>query len=400
MATTRHMTRKAGSGKSIMATLKDGFDYGQNPDKTRNGDLVMAYECDPRTADAEFLLSKAKYKAITGREQKKERDVSYYHQRQAAKRRRQILDGTWEPGNFVRFSVTERGKTRPIDAPHINDRQIHKAICQNALFPLYAPSMIYDNGASLPGKGLHFALRRIKEQLRWHYRRHGRAGAVFLLDFHHFFPSAPHAALYERHRRLIQNEGIRKVADAIVASAPGGVGMPLGVEPSQVEMVSLPSSIDNYIKRQLGIHCAGHYMDDYYLILPDREHLERVANEVIRRAEAMGLTVNRAKCKIIPLTKPWRFCKAKFTLTETGAVKMNGAKASMKRARRKLKAFHKKVVAGEMTLADVDTFMQSQIAYFENYDDHGRVLKLRRLHYALFIRPETNQREVQPCIKS
>lgn len=304
-----------------------------------------------------------------------------------AKRRRQLLNGTWKPGKYVRFTVTERGKTRPIDAPHINDRQVHKAICRNAIFPLYTPSMIYDNGASLPGKGLHFALRRLKEQLRWHYRRYGQAGAVFLLDFHHFFPSAPHAAIYDRHRQLIPDAGIREVADTIVASVPGGKGMPLGVEPSQVEMVALPSAIDNFIKCQLGIHCAGHYMDDYYIILPDQEELERVAEEVIRRAEAMGLTVNRAKCRIVPLTKPFRFCKAKFTLTETGAVKVNGAKASMKRARRKLKAFRQKVTAGEMTLADVDVFMQSQIAYFENYDDHGRILKLRRLHYSLFVKP-------------
>ena len=69
MATTRLMTRHTGSGMTIMETLKDGFDYGKNPDKTCNGDLILAYECDPATTDAEFLLSKAKYKAVTGREQ-------------------------------------------------------------------------------------------------------------------------------------------------------------------------------------------------------------------------------------------------------------------------------------------------------------------------------------------
>ena len=122
MATTRHMTRKAGSGMTIMETLKDGFDYGQNPDKTRNGDLVMAYECDPRTADAEFLLSKAKYKAITGREQKREKDVLYYHQRQAfppgevdAETALKISYETalrWTKGNHAFFVVSH------VDRPH------------------------------------------------------------------------------------------------------------------------------------------------------------------------------------------------------------------------------------------------------------------------------------------
>jgi anti-sigma regulatory factor (Ser/Thr protein kinase) len=34
MATTRFMTRHAGSGMTIMETLKSGFDYGKNPNKT------------------------------------------------------------------------------------------------------------------------------------------------------------------------------------------------------------------------------------------------------------------------------------------------------------------------------------------------------------------------------
>ena len=48
--------------------MKERFDYGQNPDKTEGGELISSYGWDHMTADAEFLLSKAKYKAATGRE--------------------------------------------------------------------------------------------------------------------------------------------------------------------------------------------------------------------------------------------------------------------------------------------------------------------------------------------
>ncbi len=301
-----------------------------------------------------------------------------------AHRRGMILSGIWKPGKYVSFTLTERGKTRPIDAPHIKDRQVHKTLTKNVLAPLYGPGMIYDNGASQKDKGLHFHYRRLAEQLRWHYRRHGRAGAVFLMDFHNFFPSAPHDLIYERHKRLILNQEIREIADAIVASVPNAAGMPLGVEPSQQEMVALPSALDNYIKCQLGIHGAGHYMDDYYIILESRERAERVAEDVIRRAEAMGLTVNRSKCKIINLDKPFRFCKAKFQLTETGVVIIHGCRDGMKRARRKLKAFQPMVGAGEMSVKQVAEWMQSQIAYYDNFNDHGRVLRLRRLFYAIY----------------
>ena len=162
-----------------------------------------------------------------------------------ARRRREVISGTWRPKPGAHFLLRERGKIRPIDAPHINDRQIHKTLTKEVLEPLYTPGMIYRNGASQRGKGLHFHHEELKKILRNHYRKHGQEGYVVLMDLKQFFPSAPHAEIYERHRRLILDNEIRAVADMVVASVPGGTGMPLGVEPSQMEMVSLPSAVDN-----------------------------------------------------------------------------------------------------------------------------------------------------------
>lgn len=83
MATTSLNIRHLDKGETIAAALKDCTDYGKNPGKTKAGELVTAYECDPATVDAEFLLSKAKYKAVTGREQKAEADILCYQIRQS-----------------------------------------------------------------------------------------------------------------------------------------------------------------------------------------------------------------------------------------------------------------------------------------------------------------------------
>ena len=48
-------------------------------------------------------------------------------------------------------------------------------------------------------------------------KRQGLEGALFLMDFHHFFPDAPHALLYERHRGMILNPDLRQLADLVVA---------------------------------------------------------------------------------------------------------------------------------------------------------------------------------------
>lgn len=305
-----------------------------------------------------------------------------------ARRRREVLEGRWKPRKCTHFTLRERGKVRPIDAPHITDRQVHKTLCNEVLVPLYNPSMIYDNGASQRDKGLHWHFRRIKDQLHWHFRRWGREGAVGLIDLKGFFPNAPRWSIYQRNQRLITNPDLRWLADTVVRYAPSTAperGMPLGVEPSQQEMVALPSAVDNWLKCQKGIHCAGHYMDDYYIIMPDVEQLKAVIREMVRRFETMGIRVNKRKCRIIPLTKPFRWCKARFTLTETGKIKVNGSRDGIKRARRKLKLFYREFKAGKRPLKDVEQYMNCQSAYYKNFNDHGRLLRLQRLYHAIFF---------------
>ena len=102
--------------------MKESFDYGQNPDKTRGGELITAYMCDPKTADAEFVLAKAQYLAITGRTQKQDGDVLFYQIRQSFKpgevdaetalKIGYDLAARWTKGNHAFFVVSH------IDRPH------------------------------------------------------------------------------------------------------------------------------------------------------------------------------------------------------------------------------------------------------------------------------------------
>jgi hypothetical protein len=71
-------------------------------------------------------------------------------------------------------------------------------------------------------------------------------------------------------------------------------------------------------------------------------------------------------------------------LTETGRVITGGNRDGVKRARRKIKAFHGKIQNGEMNYEDLWTSVNGILAYFGSYNDHKRVLRLRRLFYAIF----------------
>lgn len=125
------MTHHISKGETIAQSMKDRFDYGQNPEKTQGGELISAYECDHRTADAEFLLAKAKYKAVTGREQKRDADVLCYQIRQAFK----PGEITPEEANRVGYETAMRwtkGKHAFFVATHTDRRHIHNHIYYNS----------------------------------------------------------------------------------------------------------------------------------------------------------------------------------------------------------------------------------------------------------------------------
>lgn len=298
-----------------------------------------------------------------------------------ARQRRQVLTGKWQPKPYVHFMLRERGKIRPIDAPHIQDRQIHKTLVRNVLEPLYLPTMIYDNGASQRNKGLHFSYKRLKKMLVHHFKKYGADGGVTLADIRHFFPDAPRWLILRRHQRYIFNDDIRAIADQIVIAQPGELGMPLGVEPSQLEMVSLPSSVDNYLRCQRGIN-ASHYMDDYHAPVPSKAEGEELLADMIVRFAANGMTVSQNKSRVSTIRK-FKYCKATFIVTDTGKIVTHGNRDGMKRTRRKLKMMCAEVREGKRTWEAVDNWFISATAYYRNYNDHNRVLRLNRLYYAL-----------------
>ena len=151
------LQRHANEGENIAEVICDCLDYGKNPEKTEAGKYISSYECDPATVAAEFLLAKASYKAMTGREQKKGSDVLCYQIRQS------FYPGeiTPEEANRISYELAMRwtkGRHAFIVTTHTDKQHIH--------------SHIYYNSTTLDCTrkfrnfwGSSFALRRLSDRL-------------------------------------------------------------------------------------------------------------------------------------------------------------------------------------------------------------------------------------------
>ena len=129
MAATRLIALHVNKGKTVAQCLADRTDYSQNAEKTNDGEFISSYECDPKTADEEFLLSKRQYQHITGREHRN--NIIAYQIRQSFK----PGEITPEEANRIGHETAMRwtkGNHAFFVATHIDKAHIHNHIIYNS----------------------------------------------------------------------------------------------------------------------------------------------------------------------------------------------------------------------------------------------------------------------------
>lgn len=129
MAATRLIAMHQNKGKTIAHCLEKRIEYAKNDEKTKSGKYVSAYECDPNTADMEFLLSKSEYAKKTHRKYKG--DIIAYQIRQSFR----PGEITPEEANQVGYETAMRftkGKHAFIVCTHTDRPHIHNHIIFNS----------------------------------------------------------------------------------------------------------------------------------------------------------------------------------------------------------------------------------------------------------------------------
>ena len=161
MATTRLIKHHIGKGQTIASSIRGRLDYGKDQNKTRGGELIASYMCDHETADAEFILSKAKYKAITGREQKQDADVLCYQIRQSFARGEIDGDTALKVGYDLAMRWT-KGNHAFIVVSHVDREHPHVHIYYNS-------TALDCAGKFRDFKGSAWALRRLSDRICYEY---------------------------------------------------------------------------------------------------------------------------------------------------------------------------------------------------------------------------------------
>lgn len=294
-----------------------------------------------------------------------------------------LWTGKFRSSGFYEFDLYERGKKRHIKSVTIGERVVQKCLCDNALTPFVESSFIYDCGASIKGKGYHFAMNRLTRQLQWHYRKYGTEGYVLLFDFHHFFENVSHEVVCRALDRMHLDPSVRNLTKYFMRCF-GDRGMGLGSQISQTMALLSATRLDHYVKEELMIKGYGRYMDDGYLIHRDRYYLKRCLSVIRTICMDLGIELNEKKTQIVKLSRGFTFLKARIYLTETGKVVRKIYKRSVTRMRQKMKKFRRMIKDGRLKPQAVRTSVQCWISYALNFDGAGTVKSMLDLIYELF----------------
>ena len=288
---------------------------------------------------------------------------------------------------FVEFNLMERGRLRHIKSVHISERVVQKCLCDQVLVPILSRTLIYDNGASLKNKGLHFAVRRLITHLTEYYREHKtNSGFCLSVDFSKYFDNIPHDILFREFRKNIRDQRILKLLHDFITPFGNGISLGLGSQVSQISAIFHANPVDHYCKEKRGIRYYGRYMDDLYLIHLDRKHLLECLDGIKRLCAALGITVNAKKTKITKLKDGVHFLKGIYTLKENGKIVRRAGPQSRKRMRRKLRKFKGLLDQGKMTPRDVYTAYQSWRGnYRRRFDAFHTIKRMDALYMELFI---------------
>lgn len=298
--------------------------------------------------------------------------------------RKELMNGKFRSKGFCEFDLFERGKKRKIKSVKIEERIVQRCLCDHALVPVIEGSFIYDNGASIKNKGYHFAMNRMIRHLQYHYRKYGTDGYILLFDFSKFFDNVSHDVIKEIVQKSFKDQRTIDLINHFIDCFQGNKGLGLGSQISQTLALASYNKLDHLIKEELKVKCYGRYMDDGYLIHPDKKYLKQCLNVIKEECKKLGIILNDKKTQIVKLSHGFTWLKGRFFLTQSGKIVKKIYKKSVTRERRKLKKLKKFCEAGRMTEKDAWSAFQSWRSYAKHFNAYYTIKNMEELYSNLF----------------
>lgn len=321
--------------------------------------------------------------------------VKYYEMnrmKEITEFRKRYYEGNYKISKGKEFTINERGNIRRIKTTIFKDRIPIHSFCKNVLLKELRKYLIYDNCASLKGKGLDMQRDRFRVHLQKYFMtNHTNKGYILQGDFSKFFDNIIHEKAIKLIEEKINDKEVIDFLRLILKSCEVDVSymnneqfstclddifnkleysknidkskrtgekmmaksVDIGNEVSQIIGVFYPTRIDTLVKNVLGFKFYGRYMDDFYIISRNKQKLKEALKLIENLSKELGLHLNKKKTTIKRLDKTIIFLKIKYNLTKTGKIFMRFTKERFIRERQKLRKLKNKLEKKEIEITTI-----------------------------------------------
>lgn len=339
-----------------------------------------------------------------------------------------LLNRTLQNGPTTEFSQNERGRIRPVTSISLPDRIVRHVLCDDILMPEIRKHIIYDNCASIKGRGISQQRKRFEIHLHKYYQKYGsNEGWILFGDFSKFYDNIIHEIAKRELLKLFDDDeflswlldvifdgfkvDVSFLSDEEYASCMEGVfnkleyrdipknlltgqkwmrkSVNIGDQLSQIIGIYYPYRIDNYVKYVCGEKFYGRYMDDWYCMSPNKEWLIDILTAIEKISQEYGIHINFKKTKIVKLSSTFKFLQIKYTLMKDGRVVKRINPERVTAMRRKLKKLAVKVENGELPYDHVENMFKGWMGSFYKIMSREQREHMIELYESLFDKSVT-----------
>lgn len=227
----------------------------------------------------------------------------------------QLENQTYRVNPYNEFKVYEP-KERVIKSCSFKDKVVQHCLCDNVLHKQLSDEFVRTNYAGQTGKGTHFGMDCLKEQMLEFYKQHGLSGWILKCDITKFFYQINHDILKDIVDYYFNDEYTVWLNHLYIDSTDG-LGLPLGNQVAQVYALLMLNGLDHFVTGELGVELYGRYMDDFYLIAQSKDYLNWCLECIQRFVTSLGLSLN-GKTQIMPFKNGVLFTGFHHYVTKMG----------------------------------------------------------------------------------
>ena len=188
-----------------------------------------------------------------------------------------IKYNNYQFGNYREFIIYEP-KKRVIKSLPYKDRIVHQWYIIEFIKPFFYPRFIKDTYACIDNRGTHKTVIQVQKYMRKMQKKYDNY-FVLKCDIKKFFYSINVKILMEILENNISDKALLNFT-RLILNSKDDKGIPIGNYTSQFYANIYLNELDHYIKEQLKIKYYVRYMDDFILLLENKDVARKMKDDI------------------------------------------------------------------------------------------------------------------------